>query len=71
MSEVPTESRQYGDMLQEVELIAREIDEESMDLDGLVIKVERGYDLIKQMRARLSTTKEKIEKLRHDFEENS
>ena len=71
MSEASTESRQYGDMLKEVETIARQIDEESMDLDGLVVQVERGYDLIKQMRTRLSTTKEKIEKLRNEFEENS
>jgi len=33
-----------------------------------VSKIERGYHLIKAMRTRLDTTKQKVEQLRLDFE---
>ena len=62
------ESIQYGEMLGEVEAITRAVDAEDLELDELVSKVERGYELIKKMRSRLDVTKEKIESLRDEFE---
>ena len=64
------ESIQYGEMLGEVEAITRAVDAEDLELDELVSKVERGYELIKKMRSRLDVTKEKIESLRDEFESN-
>lgn len=64
----PKESVTYKKMLEDVESIIIEISSPQVDLDLLVKKIESGYDLIKKMRGRLDETKEKVEKLRADFE---
>ena len=43
-------------------------DQPHLDLDDMVSKIERGYNLIKSMRTRLETTKQKVDQLRLDFE---
>jgi exodeoxyribonuclease VII small subunit len=65
------ESKKYSKMLNEVESIVEEISSADIDLDKMVDKVEKGFDLIKKMRERLDQTKEKIEVLRKDFDEKS
>jgi exodeoxyribonuclease VII small subunit len=55
-------------MLQEVEVLVKEVSQPDLELDTMVSKIERGYSLIKAMRARLESTKEKVEQLRLDFE---
>ena len=55
-------------MLGEVEAIVRDVAAPEVDLDEMVSKIERGYHLIKAMRTRLDTTKQKVEQLRLDFE---
>ena len=67
-TEPAAESATYKIMLGEVETIVREVAAPEVDLDEMVDKVERGYHLIKAMRARLGTTKQKVEQLRLDFE---
>lgn len=62
------ESVTYQEMLSEVDGIVREIQAPELDLDLMVGRIEKGYGLIKAMRERLDQTKEKIEKLRLDFE---
>lgn len=62
------EGATYNGMLAEVEAICREVADPQIDLDMLVRKVERGYGLIKAMRARLADTKTKIEELRVTME---
>lgn len=62
------ESASYKAMLQEVEALVKEVGQPDLELDAMVGKIERGYSLIKAMRARLETTKEKVEQLRLDFE---
>lgn len=64
----PSESSTYKAMLEQVEAIVREVGSPELDLDEMVGKIEQGYGLIKSMRTRLDQTKEKIEKLRMDFE---
>ena len=58
-----SESQNYQNMLKEVESIVSEISDPSVDLDQLVKKVERGYDLIQTMKNRLDQTKNTIEEL--------
>ena len=62
------ESATYSVMLEEVEGICRAVADSQIDLDAMVVKVERGYKLIKAMRARLAETRGKIEELRLEME---
>jgi exodeoxyribonuclease VII small subunit len=55
-------------MLVEVEGICREIAAPDLDLDHMISKVERGYQLIQSMRTRLDATREKIDQLRVEME---
>lgn len=64
----PGESNTYRQMLVEVEGICREIAAPDLDLDHMISKVERGYQLIKSMRSRLDATREKIDQLRVEME---
>ena len=66
--ESAAESVTYKAMLGEVEAIVRDVAAPEVDLDEMVSKIERGYHLIKAMRTRLDTTKQKVEQLRLDFE---
>ncbi len=63
------ESEKYEDMLQRVEAIVSEVSSGKIGLDHMVEKVEEGYGLIEKMRLRLDQTKNRIEKLRLDFEQ--
>jgi exodeoxyribonuclease VII small subunit len=58
----------YSQMLKKVEQIATEVKDPNIDLDDLISKIETGYDLIKQMKTRLETASDQVEKLRLDFE---
>ena len=65
------ESETYQAMLTEVEAIVREVGSPELDLDLMVKKVERGYDLIKSMQARLDNTKSRIDELSGQFESST
>ena len=67
-NETDTESATYKGMLIEVENLVKDVGQPDLDLDDIVTKIERGYNLIKAMRTRLETTKQKVEQLRLDFE---
>lgn len=54
----------FKDMMKEVERIIESVGSESVDLDQLVIQVEKGYELIQKMQTKLDDTKLKIEKLK-------
>ena len=62
------ESRTYQMMLDEVEQVVRDISAPRVDLDTMVARIERGYELITAMRERLAQTRERVEKLRSDHE---
>lgn len=61
-----TESQNYQKMLQDAETIVQEIASGQLDLDSMVERISKGYELIEKMRLRLEETKLKIEKLRED-----
>lgn len=69
MSTTSHESQTYQHMVQEIEGIINEISGENCDLDEMVHKVEKGYTLIKNLKQRLKQTKNKIEHLRLEFEQ--
>ena len=62
------ESTRYEAMLTEVETIVQDVGSSELDLDSVVGRVERAYELIREMKARLDETRLKIENLRSDFE---
>jgi exodeoxyribonuclease VII small subunit len=62
------ESTTYAAMLDEVDRICRDVGAPELDLDQMVAQVERGYALIKTMRARLDETRQRIDQLRLEFE---
>lgn len=65
-----SETQTYQQMYQQVEQLVQELNQGDLDLDALVNKVEDGYRLIQTMRERLDETKQKIDKLRADFQES-
>ncbi len=68
MTKAKKEAETYREMLEEVELVVRNVGSPDVDLDDMVKEVERGYGLIKTMRGRLDETKKKIELLRLEFD---
>ena len=64
------ESHTYQGMINRVEEIIQNISSADCDLDSMVEKVEEGYMLIKNLKDRLNTTKDKIEKLQLDYEQS-
>ena len=65
------ESSTYQGMLKEVETIIHSISSDELELDSMVEKVEKGYQLIKTMRDRLDIAKEKIETLQMSFTDSA
>lgn len=64
------ESQTYQKMLEEVEGLVREIGAPDLDLDLMVQKVERGYELIRGMKLRLEETKTRIDQLHQRYDES-
>lgn len=67
-SPVINDTANYQQMLEEVETLVRDVASPRLDLDTMVNKIERGYDLIKAMRTKLDETKARVETLRVEFE---
>jgi exodeoxyribonuclease VII small subunit len=66
-----TESKRYSQMLKDVEGLMGELSSNDLDLDLMVTKVEKGFELIQALRGRLEETKSTIENLKDRFEEKS
>ena len=66
-----SESKKYGKMLKDVELILEDLSSDNLDLDQIITKVETGYQLLKSMRIRLDDAKDRIEKLKEEYEPKS
>ncbi len=64
------ESQTYQKMLEEVEGLVRDIASPDLDLDLMVQKVERGYELIRSMKLRLEETKTRIDQLHQRYDES-
>ena len=65
------ESQSYQKMLTEVEDLVRDMASPELDLDAMVQKVERGYELIRTMKLRLEETKTRIDQLHERYDEST
>lgn len=59
----------YGAMLREVKQIVEQLSADTVDVDDMAQKVERGFTMINAMKERLNETKEKIDDLYEKFEQ--
>lgn len=59
----------YSAMLREVKQIVDELAADSVDVDDMAQKVERGFTMITAMKKRLNETKDKIEDLYQKFDQ--
>ena len=64
-----SESQSYEIMLNRVESIIGEFGDPKLSLDDMISHVEEAYLLIGKMRSRLDDSKNKVEELRTQFEE--
>lgn len=63
------EKAPYSAMLREVKQIVDELSADSVDVDEMAQKVERGFTMITTMKQRLNETKDKIEDLYQKFDQ--
>ena len=63
-------SLSFQTMMHSVEKIVSDISQDDCDLDKVILKVEKGYEILKEMKQRLSEAKNKIEELKNDYEEH-
>lgn len=59
----------YSQMLREVKDIVDQLSADSIDVDDMADKVERGFTMINTMKERLNETKDKIEDLYQKFDQ--
>jgi exodeoxyribonuclease VII small subunit len=59
----------YSKALKEIETIVGEIEEESIDVDMLTVKVKTALELIKMCKTRLKTTEEELGHVISEFDE--
>ncbi len=71
MASKEQESVTYQKMLEEVEGIVREIASPDLELDLMVSRVERAYELIRTMKLRLEETKSRIDQLHQRFDDKA
>lgn len=65
------DSTTYTQTLKEVEKLVSDVSSGNLDLDTMVLKVEKGFQLIANLRQKLDDTKLKIETLKEKFIETT
>lgn len=58
----------YGEAIEEIEKILKQIENEELDVDELTSKVKRVSELLSLCRKKLRTTEEEVEKIIRDIE---
>ncbi len=61
----------YEAMLHEVETLVSQMNQNEISLDDLVGKVEHGFQLIKQMHARLARAKMQVEEIKQSYDQQN
>ena len=58
----------YGEAIEEIEKILKQIENEELDVDDLTSKVKRVSELLSLCRKKLRNTEEEVEKIIKDIE---
>lgn len=58
----------YGEAIEEIEKILKQIENEELDVDDLTSKVRRVSELLSICKKKLRTTEEEVEKIIRDIE---
>jgi exodeoxyribonuclease VII small subunit len=58
----------YGEAIEEIEKILKQIENEELDVDDLTSKVKRVSELLSICKTKLRTTEEEVEKIIKDIE---
>lgn len=58
----------YAKAMEQVKSIIKEIDENDMDVDAMVVKIEEAAALLKECRSKLVKTDEAVQKILDDIE---
>ncbi|MCF8335937.1 MAG: exodeoxyribonuclease VII small subunit [Bacteroidales bacterium] len=58
----------YGDAIEEIEKILKQIENEELDVDDLTSKVKRVSELLSLCKKKLRTTEEEVENILKDIE---
>ena len=61
----------YAKAMEQVKSIIKEIDENDMDVDAMVAKIEEAAALLKECRSKLVKTDEVVQKILDDIEKYS
>lgn len=61
----------YGEAIEEIEKILKQIENEELDVDELTYKVKRVSELLSICKKKLRTTEEEVAQIIHDIETNT
>lgn len=58
----------FGDAFSELEKVTEELENENLDLDKAIEKFERGLALAQQLKTKLRSVEQRVEKIRKKFD---
>lgn len=64
----PKKPESFADAFHELEKITEELEGESLDLDAAIEKFERGLGLAQQLKVKLTSVEQRVEKIRKKFD---
>lgn len=64
----PKKQLSFGQTFSQLERLTEELESETIDLDEAIAKFERGLQLAQQLKAKLRSVEQRVEKIRERFD---